>query len=380
MPDELSPEEIDQLLQNLPVEDAQRKEHRLFWKIYDFRRPDLFTKSVIQRLAQTFDSLCSKLTQELNNSLQKSTTAKLETVDMMCFEEFIGGLSEDCDLVMMRMPPLDSHAFMAIPDILKKDLYTPEPFLFETLFKKALAEHWRPFQHISPRTVNRTTEPHAIEEVPPLETILLFSIYINIEDTKDFIEVCFPYQLLKPIVKILTPQPEPLSPEESVELELTMALHDSLTVAQLTALEKGKSLPLKSPPTLTINKLLSLEVALPEPGSPLWRVKEPLPKRALYSQPETQRAVKIYNSDAPKSTNSLESLPFKTDVVLWKGTSTVEELKQLVSDGLLLDRSKTNFGLLQAGGRVFAQGEIYREEDNLCFRITRLINSQDYSS
>jgi len=82
----------------------------------------------------------------------------------------------------------------------------------------------------------------------------------------------------------------------------------------------------------------------------------------------------------PLKAQTRKSLPFKTDVVLWKGTSTVEELKQLVSDGLLLDRSKTNFGLLQAGGRVFAQGEIYREEDNLCFRITRLINSQDYSS
>ncbi|MCR5189023.1 MAG: helix-turn-helix domain-containing protein, partial [Treponema sp.] len=63
-------------------------------KIYDFKRPDLFNKFQLRKIANIFEMLCEKVAMELIGNRKDLLGLKLVSVDQLTNEEFIRSLPE----------------------------------------------------------------------------------------------------------------------------------------------------------------------------------------------------------------------------------------------------------------------------------------------
>ena len=103
----LSQDEIDQLLNAISSVDSdskdlkKSKDNRKI-KIYDFKRPDRFSREQIRRLSWIFESVCRDLTTILSASLRSLIHVHVASVDQLTVEEFIRSCPTPTTMAILR--------------------------------------------------------------------------------------------------------------------------------------------------------------------------------------------------------------------------------------------------------------------------------------
>jgi flagellar motor switch protein FliM len=117
MSEVLSQEEIDQLLTAINAGDTEdfipAKDRRKI-KIYDFKRPDRFSREQIRTFSTMHETFARLTVADLSTLLCSMVHIRVASVDQLTYEEFIRSLPCPTALADINMEPLKGNAIMEI--------------------------------------------------------------------------------------------------------------------------------------------------------------------------------------------------------------------------------------------------------------------------
>ena len=232
MTDILSQDEIDQLLSAISSgeiqaeEFAQQAEQKKV-KIYDFKRPDKFSKDQIRTVQMMHETFARLTTTALSAKLRAMVAVHVTSVDQLTYEEFIRSIPNPTTLALINMDPLKGSSILEIdPTItftvidrlfggagehykLSRELTDIELSVIEGVVVQVLGnlrEAWSTVIDLRPRLGTIETNPQFAQIVPPNEMVMLITLETKIGENEGMMNLCIPYITIEPIIQKLSAQ------------------------------------------------------------------------------------------------------------------------------------------------------------------------------
>ncbi len=228
----LSQDEIDQLLMAISTGDSETEDFKPVndtrkIKIYDFKRPDKFSKEQIRTVSIMHETFARLTTTALSAQLRSMAHVHVASVDQLTYEEFIRSIPTPTTLAVINMDPLKGNAILEIdPSItfsiidrlfggqgqaakVQRDLTDIEQSVMEGIIVRILAnmrEAWAQVIDLRPRLGQIETNPQFAQIVPPSEMVVLVTLETKIGDEEGMMNFCIPYITIEPIISKLSSQ------------------------------------------------------------------------------------------------------------------------------------------------------------------------------
>ncbi|CAA7602961.1 Flagellar motor switch protein FliM signature [Acididesulfobacillus acetoxydans] len=230
MGDVLSQAEIDALLSALSegqVDAEEMKESKAHKKVrvYDFKRPNKFSKDHMHTLQNIHDNFCRALTTYLSAHLHSVIETRVLSMEQITYDEFIRSLPNPTILGIFTLEPLEGTLLLeispalafAIIDLIlgglgqggekNRDLTEIERTIIERRLSQMVAlfgESWAEVYATHPHFVALETNPQFTQIIAPNEMVMLVTLQISVGETVGMINVCLPYLVLEPILDKLS--------------------------------------------------------------------------------------------------------------------------------------------------------------------------------
>ena len=228
----LSQEEIDQLLMAISSGETETDDYKLVSdtrkiKIYDFKRPDKFSKEQIRTVSIMHETFARLTTTSLSAQLRSLVHVHVASVDQLTYEEFIRSIPTPTTLAVINMDPLKGNAVLEIdPSItfsmidrlfggtgqgtkVQRDLTDIEQSVMDGIIVRILAnmrEAWTQVIDLRPRLGQIETNPQFAQIVPPSEMVVLVTLETKVGDEEGMMNFCIPYITIEPIISKLSSQ------------------------------------------------------------------------------------------------------------------------------------------------------------------------------
>jgi flagellar motor switch protein FliM len=246
MAEVFSQEEIDQILAAVNAgtepEDFHPVANTREIKIYDFKRPDKFSRGQIRSISELHEGLVRTWAEYLYRSILAPVLVHIASVDQLTYEEFIRSIPSQTTL--MAVPAsLDGNALPSriiveidpaiMTELLYKwfdGLYTRKYFLNNsenrmfyhlhelTSLEKAVLRYYGPILlgkysalltdycgvSLQTRDFNIETNPQYLNIISPYEMVALTTFETKINDVEGMINIALPYLLLEPVLPYLS--------------------------------------------------------------------------------------------------------------------------------------------------------------------------------
>jgi len=232
MTEVLSQDEIDQLLTAISTgevegEEALRKTETRKIKIYDFKRPDKFSKDQIRTLQMMHETFARLTTTSLSAQLRTIVHVHVASVDQLTYEEFLRSIPNPTTLAVINMDPLKGSSILEIdPSItftvidrlfggpgeaskINRELTDIELSVIEGIIVRILGnlrEAWSNVIDLRPRLGNIETNPQFAQIVPPSDMVVLITLETKVGDVEGMTNFCIPYLTIEPIITKLSAQ------------------------------------------------------------------------------------------------------------------------------------------------------------------------------
>ncbi|MCL2185425.1 MAG: flagellar motor switch protein FliM [Treponema sp.] len=227
MTDVLSADEIDQLLtainnsDNSKPADFRPAAGSRKIKIYDFKRPDRFSKEQLRNISIIHEHFARLITNSITAKCRAMSYAHIASVDQLTFEEFIRSVPTPSSLGIINMHPLNGYAVLEIdPSIsfamldrilggygnapnIQHEMTDIEKSLMTGIFNRMIAnlcEAWMPVLNLQPRLEAIETNPQFLKISQPTEMIVLVTIEFRILDTEGMMNFCIPFPTVESII------------------------------------------------------------------------------------------------------------------------------------------------------------------------------------
>jgi flagellar motor switch protein FliM len=228
----LSQDEIDQLLTAISTGDIETEEvtqaaDQRKIKIYDFKRPDKFSKDQIRTVSIMHETFARLTTTALSAQLRSLVHVHVASVDQLTYEEFIRSIPNPTTLGIINMDPLKGSAVLEIdPAItysiidrqfggqgegskISRDLSDIEQAVMEGIIVRILGnlrEAWSQVIDLRPRLGQIETNPQFAQIVPPTEMVILVTLETKVGEVEGMMNFCIPYLTIEPIISKLSAQ------------------------------------------------------------------------------------------------------------------------------------------------------------------------------
>jgi flagellar motor switch protein FliM len=236
MTEVLSQDEIDQLLTSISAGGLETEEYKPIAdtrkvKIYDFKRPDKFSKEQIRTVQIMHETFARLTTTALSANLRTLVHVHVATVDQLTYEEFIRSLPTPTTLAIINMDPLKGNAVLEIdPGITfsiinrlfgakdegakkqqqqQHELTDIEQSVMEGIIVRILGnmrEAWAQVIDLRPRLGQIDTNPQFAQIVPPTEMVVLVTLETKVGEVEGMMNFCIPYLTIEPIISKLSAQ------------------------------------------------------------------------------------------------------------------------------------------------------------------------------
>jgi flagellar motor switch protein FliM len=232
MTEVLSQEEIDQLLTAINAGDTEPEDIRPAAdtrkiKIYDFKRPDKFSKEQIRTISMMHDTFARLTTTSLSAQLRSMVHVHVASVDQLTYEEFIRSIPTPTTLAIINMDPLKGNAILEIDPAVtfsiidrlfggsgegtksQHELTDIESAVMEGIIVRILGnmrEAWTQVIDLRPRLGQIDTNPQFAQIVPPTDMVVLVTLETKVGDVEGMINFCIPYLTIEPIIGKLSTQ------------------------------------------------------------------------------------------------------------------------------------------------------------------------------
>ena len=228
----LSQDEIDQLLMAFGSGESDNEDFRQVKdtrkiKIYDFKRPDKFSKEQIRTVQMMHETFARLTTTSLSAQLRSLVHVQVASVDQLTYEEFIRSIPTPTTLAVINMDPLKGNAILEIDPAItfsmidrlfggtgqgtkvQRDLTDIEQSVMEGIIVRILAnmrESWTQVIDLRPRLGQIETNPQFAQIVPPNEMVVLVTLETKVSDEEGMMNFCIPYLTIEPIISKLSTQ------------------------------------------------------------------------------------------------------------------------------------------------------------------------------
>ena len=336
----LSQDEIDQLLQAIssgesedtdfkPVNDTRKI------KIYDFKRPDKFSKEQIRTVSIMHETFARLTTTSLSAQLRSLVHVHVASVDQLTYEEFIRSIPTPTTLAVINMDPLKGNAVLEIDPAItfsmidrlfggtgqgakvSRDLTDIEQSVMEGIIVRILAnmrEAWTQVVDLRPRLGQIETNPQFAQIVPPSEMVVLVTLETKVGEEEGMMNFCIPYLTIEPIISKLSSQFWFSSVRRSSTTQYLGTLKEKLSDVDMDVVaEIGTiNMPIRDVLALRVGDVVRLSTV---------RVGDPLSlsvgnKKKFYCQPGVvgkKMAVQIIEKIDDSETEDFEELSVEGD-------------------------------------------------------------------
>ncbi|MBN1647311.1 MAG: hypothetical protein JW874_04695 [Spirochaetales bacterium] len=185
-------------------------------KLYDFRRPDRFSREQIRSVSILHDHFKRLATAKLCQTLRMYLDINPPQVDQLTFGEFLRSLPPNPAIGIIDMKPLESGAVLALDPALvqafmnrilggngipdqeesSRTISELEALLLSKIFgvlTETLNESWKFLLPLESGLKNIETDPKFVQPVSPHEMVILVSMGCSIGDIAGYINFCIPY-------------------------------------------------------------------------------------------------------------------------------------------------------------------------------------------
>ncbi len=197
-------------------------------KLYNFRRPDKFSKEHLKALQDIHRDFVRHLATILTGYLRMEVEIDVISVDQLTYEEYVCSMPSHVQNMIFKLNPLSGEISMGMsPEILAvvidrmlggagvinshgKELTQIEELLtikFVEKIIKILEESWGTILPVKSEFVTLTSGYHSVPITTSGEIVTLISFEVRLGQ-KNFglMNICFPYPVLETALPKLTPQ------------------------------------------------------------------------------------------------------------------------------------------------------------------------------
>lgn len=195
--------------------------------LYDFKRPDKFSKDQIRTVTIMHETFARLATTELSGALRCAVKLHCASVDQLTYGEFVRSIPNPTALSTVHMDPLlgsavlqiDPAVTFAVIDRLfggkgrgeapRRDLTGLEMAALEGIVVRLLAglrTSWTQILDLRPQLGQIETNPQFAQIVPPQEMVVLVTLEAEVAGGKGMINLCLPFLTIEPIIGRLSAQ------------------------------------------------------------------------------------------------------------------------------------------------------------------------------
>ncbi|MBO8159358.1 flagellar motor switch protein FliM [Thermosyntropha sp.] len=226
----LSQNEIDQLLAALTsgtidANELKKEESKKKVRVYDFRRPNKFSKDQIHTLQVIYENYARSLGTLLSAQLRSPVQIELLSVEQTTYEEFIRSIPNPTILNIFSLYPLEGSSVIEINPKLgfafidrllggpgtvpekTRALTEIEQTVMERLVQKMLdylREPWESIIELEPSLDRVETNPQFTQIVSPSEIMIIISLETQMADILGMINIGIPFLVLEPVIDKLS--------------------------------------------------------------------------------------------------------------------------------------------------------------------------------
>lgn len=195
------------------------------YEVYDFRRPDKFSKEqlrTLQMLHETFGRLAGTT---LSALLRTNVSIDLISLEQVPYEEYLRSISQSV-FTIMSIPPLTGQAalemefglvYTMIDKLLggtgktldRSNLTDIETRLYQSVVSRmfgALKSAWEGVVIVNPSVEDIETSAQFVQIAPPNDIVVSILFEVRIGESHGAMSLCVPYMVLKPITTKLSAQ------------------------------------------------------------------------------------------------------------------------------------------------------------------------------
>ncbi len=205
---------------------ARQERHRKI-KIYDFKRPDKFSKDQIRTLQMIHESFARQATTTLSAGLRTLVHVHVGTVDQLTYDEFIKSILNPTMLAVLGFSPLKGNAVIEFdpaitfamidrafggrgaPTQLNRELTDIEQAVMVRSIKellKNIKDAWGNVVDLEPTLLSTESNPQFVQIVPPNDMVVLVTLEMRIGEVEGLANLCIPYITIEPIIAKLSAQ------------------------------------------------------------------------------------------------------------------------------------------------------------------------------
>lgn len=221
----LSQSEIDALLNALQTgeidaETIKQKENEKKVRIYDFRRPNKFSKEQLNTIEIISENYCRLITTYLSGQLRTRVQIKVASVEQLTYEEFIRSIPNTTILNIFGLLPFEGKGILEInphlvfyiidrlfggpgtSNIKSRPLTEIEQIIVTKTVTRLLGyfkDAWANLVELQPKFESLETNPSFTQIVSPTEMVVLITLEMHLGETEGFANICLPCIMLEPI-------------------------------------------------------------------------------------------------------------------------------------------------------------------------------------
>ena len=230
MADLLTQEQIDALLNaanedSNALEELKQEENKKKIKVYDFRRPDKFSKDQIRTLYMLHESFARLLNTYMSSHLRTLVNVDVASVEQLTYQEFVQSIANPSFITILGVPPLKGNiifeisseiAFAYIDRVFGGDGNTSMKVRVLTEIEEAVMrrfvensmsrfkESWANVTEMNPILEATESNPQFTQIVPPNDMVVIVTLHTKLGEVEGFMNICIPYLVLEPIMSKLT--------------------------------------------------------------------------------------------------------------------------------------------------------------------------------
>ncbi|MBD3879053.1 MAG: flagellar motor switch protein FliM [Selenomonadaceae bacterium] len=228
--DVLTQEQIDALLaaandESTDLEQLKQEEPARKIKVYDFKRPDKFSKDQIRTLYMLHESFARLLNTYMSSHLRTLVNVDVASVEQLTYQEFVQSLVNPSVITILGVPPLKGNIIFEISTeiafayldrvfggdgttaIKSRVLTEIEDAVMRRFVNSAMErfkESWSNVTPMNPILEATESNPQFTQIVPPNDMVVIITMNTKLGEVEGFMNICIPYLVLEPIMSKLT--------------------------------------------------------------------------------------------------------------------------------------------------------------------------------
>jgi flagellar motor switch protein FliM len=196
-------------------------------KLYDFRRPDKFSKEHLRSLRILHESFARMLGSSLTSYLSAGVQVRLTMLEQGTYDEYIQSLPTPTVIYVVGLAPLPGQAVVELnlpvarvlidrllggtgsPAVRSAEMTEIELALLKTIGQfilSSLREAWSNVVPLRPTMQEPVLSPELAQFATMAEATVMLVLEVSLFKATGTISMCIPYQVLQPVLENLTSQ------------------------------------------------------------------------------------------------------------------------------------------------------------------------------